>query len=600
MLPAGACFILILVTASLDLWPHTVAVQNTVPDTSVLSEPKLKSPGDDEALISVWCQPEQVHISCGDTSSDMVIMWATIGQCDTHVTFSDKPWNMSLKVEAQTVEMKAKLDKSLKYIHRAVLKNLLPSSNYFFRLVTKNGFGTKPIYFKTLPAMNSTSKVTFLVSNDLDIELDRSSISKIVTEVSSGGISGFVYSGDLESKLTPPEGQKDSVFLSNIEQIAAYHPFMIVPSKKQNSGVSPLGGHYLYRHMFSMPNTLWPMPQDKMWYSFDAGLVHFISYSTEVLMSYNTSLSKAQQDWLVQDLTEANKRRAQTPWIVVFGSDPMYCACGNPDTDDCARNSSVIKHGLEDMFYVFGVDLVVESAHKCYERSWPKYKGVRTNLEASYNQPRAPVEVVLGLRSESETHEPDSSKNSSVPESPGWSAFHLEKVEAGSYGRLTVMNSTHLKWELVSAEHPEPLDAFVIVQETHGNFNLANLPHNVSHQINQTIIAQGGKPGTYDFIRNVTGDGNSLSGEGWSQYSVWLGLGAVALILTIVLGMVAVRSCVKRRRRHRRWREDDSRDGAAGGFYSVGSGSDSEDDNDFEIDVYDKANKQSSKLLTSY
>ena len=62
-------------------------------------------------------------------------------------------------------------------------------------------------------------------------------------------------------------------------------------------------------------------------------------------MSYNTSLSRAQQDWLIKDLTEANKRRAQTPWVVAFGSTPMYCAYGNPDVDDCARNSSAIKHG---------------------------------------------------------------------------------------------------------------------------------------------------------------------------------------------------------------------------------------------------------------
>ena len=62
-------------------------------------------------------------------------------------------------------------------------------------------------------------------------------------------------------------------------------------------------------------------------------------------MSPDTSLSKAQQDWLVKDLTEANKRRSQIPWIVVFGRDPMYCAYGNPDVDDCAKNSSAIRHG---------------------------------------------------------------------------------------------------------------------------------------------------------------------------------------------------------------------------------------------------------------
>lgn len=110
----------------------------------------------------------------------------------------------------------------------------------------------------------------------------------------------------------------------------------------------------------------------------------------------------------------------------------------------------------------------------------------------------------------------------------------------------------------------------------------------------------GGKPGTYDFISGSAGSANDS--EGWSEYSLWLGLAIVGAVLVLIVGMVAIRSCVRRRRiarAGRRWRDVD-RDGNVGGnFYSVASDSDT-DDNDFEIDVYDKANKQSSKLLTSY
>ena len=58
------------------------------------------------------------------------------------------------------------------------------------------------------------------------------------------------------------------------------------------------------------------------------------------------------------------------------------------------------------------------------------------------------------------------------------------------------------------------------------SFSLANLPHNVSHMINQTIIAMGGKPGTYDFISGSTAGGEG--GEGLSKYSLWIGLGTIA------------------------------------------------------------------------
>lgn len=34
-----------------------------------------------------------------------------------------------------------------------------------------------------------------------------------------------------------------------------------------------------YRYRFSTPGTEWPIPMNKMWYSIDVGLVHFIRYT---------------------------------------------------------------------------------------------------------------------------------------------------------------------------------------------------------------------------------------------------------------------------------------------------------------------------------
>ena len=33
-----------------------------------------------------------------------------------------------------------------------------------------------------------------------------------------------------------------------------------------------------YRNRFSMPGMSWPMPVDKLWYSFNIGKAHFIRY----------------------------------------------------------------------------------------------------------------------------------------------------------------------------------------------------------------------------------------------------------------------------------------------------------------------------------
>ena len=59
---------------------------------------------------------------------------------------------------------------------------------------------------------------------------------------------------------------------------------------------------------------------DMMWYSWNQGNVHFISYSTEVYY-YDTQDQQAQMDWLLADLAEANlpENRAAQPWIIAYG-----------------------------------------------------------------------------------------------------------------------------------------------------------------------------------------------------------------------------------------------------------------------------------------
>lgn len=44
-----------------------------------------------------------------------------------------------------------------------------------------------------------------------------------------------------------------------------------------------------------------------MWYGFDIGLVHFISYSTEVYYTDGEAYAGEQYKWLKEDLEKANR-----------------------------------------------------------------------------------------------------------------------------------------------------------------------------------------------------------------------------------------------------------------------------------------------------
>ena len=91
-----------------------------------------------------------------------------------------------------------------------------------------------------------------------------------------------------------------------------------------------------------------PSPsQDSVYRRFNKcmSLLFYHSYSTEVYFTYNQSYVDAQIEWLIKDLTEANKieNRKEQPWIIAFGHRPMYCS--NIDDDDCTTPRPILRAG---------------------------------------------------------------------------------------------------------------------------------------------------------------------------------------------------------------------------------------------------------------
>ena len=85
-----------------------------------------------------------------------------------------------------------------------------------------------------------------------------------------------------------------------------------------------------------------PGETDNMFFSFNMGPIHFISFSSEVyyFMNYGIKSLVFQYEWLEKDLIEATKpeNRALRPWIIVFAHRPMYCS--NENDNDCTHNET--------------------------------------------------------------------------------------------------------------------------------------------------------------------------------------------------------------------------------------------------------------------
>lgn len=78
-------------------------------------------------------------------------------------------------------------------------------------------------------------------------------------------------------------------------------------------------------------------------YSVNYKSLHVVSFSTEVYFTGTPDEIKTAVNWLNDDLTQANKDRAERPWIIFLTHHPIYCSI---DSTDCTTKADTIKYGL--------------------------------------------------------------------------------------------------------------------------------------------------------------------------------------------------------------------------------------------------------------
>merc|ERR1719331_2673571 len=154
----------------------------------------------------------------------------------------------------------------------------------------------------------------------------------LVAEV--GTTTHMLHLGDFGYNLGDANGTVGDQFFRNIEQLAAYTPYMVSIGNHENSAIHL--AHYTERFRL-MPGNDPATPTQKTsngvapnnwWYSWDDGLIHYVAISTEVYFGVGPlGATRAQFEWLKADLAKANANRANVPWIAVHGHRSIYCSC---------------------------------------------------------------------------------------------------------------------------------------------------------------------------------------------------------------------------------------------------------------------------------
>jgi predicted phosphodiesterase len=371
--------------------------------------------------------PEQTHLSMTQNPTEMQVSWATPGQTDSVVEYGldgELGESASGSSECYNHDM---------VFHTATMTGLQSASNYSYRVGDGSDWSST-FSFYTLPT--PAASVKFLAFGDHGMSDNGMQTSQNVLESDADFL---ILSGDI-SYANGEQSVWDDYFRDNEPSMSGM-PWMMVPGNHENEAT----------YEFDAYETRLEYPSDSntdFWHSFDVGPVHFAGISTE----HDYSAGSAQNQWLAQDLAQANANRGSTPWLVVYGHKPMYTSHGDASHDEDAQ----LRTELETLFVEQGVDLVIWGHDHYYERTWPvinstvQDRGVNGN-GIDFSEPGAPIHIIAGTAGR-ESYDYDN-------EQPEW-VYYREK----SYGMLVITADTDEMRVEYQNHGGEVGDAFTLYQ----------------------------------------------------------------------------------------------------------------------------------------
>uniref|UniRef100_A0A8C7XRB4 Purple acid phosphatase n=1 Tax=Oryzias sinensis TaxID=183150 RepID=A0A8C7XRB4_9TELE len=411
----------------------------------------------------IWTQPEQVHLSYAGVPGSMVVTWTTFNKTESTVEYGLLGGRMFELIAkgSSTLFVDSGKEKRKMFIHRVTIIGLKPAATYVYHCGSDEGWSD----VFSFTALNDSSSFSprFALYGDLGNE-NPQSLSRLQKDTQMGMYDVILHIGDFAYDMHEDNARIGDEFMRQIQSIAAYVPYMTCPGNHESAY-----NFSNYRNRFSMPGQT-----ESLWYSWDLGSAHIISFSTEVyfFLEFGLELIFKQYEWLKKDLEEANRpeNRAVRPWIITMGHRPMYCS--DDDQDDCTKFHSFVRlgrndtkppaPGLEDLFYRYGVDLELWAHEHTYERLWPVYgdKVYNGSADQPYVNPKAPVHIITGsagCRERTDRFQPNPK---------AWSAFRSTDY---GYSRMHIINASHIYLEQVSDDqHGKVIDSIWVVKEKHG------------------------------------------------------------------------------------------------------------------------------------
>ena len=394
----------------------------------------------------------------------MTVSWSTVGPLPVlpSVHYGLSPTNLTAQATGHTLHY----EPSVTYFHHVVLNDLQADTVYYWQPVYGNA--SSVLSFTSPLAAGSTQPFTIAINGDMGLVNEDNTVAAMAAWTDR--IDVFWHIGDLNYAddsvlygMTYETATEE--WMTRMTPIFSKRPYMMCPGNHDITCsealpfLCPTGQRNVtsYLQRYRMPYAE-SGAVNNMYFSFDYGLVHFISIDTEVNNDagperpgtlLNAGPFGNQLAWLQADLKKAAANRATVPWIFVAGHRPFFTS----NTDNKLTAAQAI---FEPLFLQYGVDAVFFGHVHWYERMYPIRNGTATQF--NYNNPTAPIYFlpasagnVEGLDSGSITQD--------------YTAF-LDDTHFG-FGLMHIQNATHMNWTFYESATMQVLDTVQINKKSH-------------------------------------------------------------------------------------------------------------------------------------
>ena len=363
------------------------------------------------AVLGQASPPRGIHIALAGTKSDLVsVVWNT--EVDTKTSTVKYGMTQGGPYNLEAVGTSASYYQT--FNHKVLLDKVSNPSTMHYYVVGDTESGWSKEFSFTSPPQGSTlqrGNYSFAVFADLGLHNGGptndylTSIRNDISLVWHGGdvsyaddsflhkgcVTNFCYEDTLDEYMAISEVWASSIpymVCAGNHEADCHDPSCVLNKERREK----LSNFTAYNARFQMPSEESGGVQN-MHYSFNFNNIHFISIDSatgypgaplENRYIFPCGGFGDQLTWLENDLIQANKDRAERPWIFAQGHYPMYQG---------EEINTEFQAAIEDLFYKYGVDIYFSGHQHFYERDYPVYQG---QPEETYDDPKATTHIMIG------------------------------------------------------------------------------------------------------------------------------------------------------------------------------------------------------------